>query len=131
MESGDPAQRNVRLLPRAIVLTVSVLIACSVITVLTFTLGKDSRAAVLLLDYSNLAVFPYPFTIQNVMHVLFFLGIGEIVVRGQVAGWEQSFLREQFLPEDDQTILQAEDLEVELLPIFRGSPGLRLRLPDH
>ena len=110
MESGATAERNIRLLPRVIVLSASALVACVVITVLTFTLGKDSRAAVLLLDYSSLAVFPYPFTIQNAMHMLFFVGLGEILVRGQVAGWEQSFLHEKFLPEDDQTILQAEDL---------------------
>jgi biopolymer transport protein ExbB/TolQ len=110
MESGHSNHGSVKLLPRVIVLIVAGLLACAVIALLTFTLQKDGNAAVLLLDYSNLTVFPYPFTIQNAMHVLFFVGVGEIVVRGQVAVWEQSFLREKFLPEDDQTILQAEDL---------------------
>ena len=75
MESGHGTEQGPKLLPRVIVLIIAALLACGVIASLTFTLQKDGNAAVLLLDYSSLTVFPYPFTIQNAMHVLFFLGL--------------------------------------------------------
>ena len=45
---------------------------------------RDGRAAALLLDL-NTETFRYPFTIQNVMWLVFFVATGELFVR-QVAG---------------------------------------------
>jgi len=56
------------------------------------------------------ATFGFPFSIQNLMHILFFVGLAELYVRSRIAGWEFSFLKKQYLPEDEQTVLQIKDL---------------------
>jgi biopolymer transport protein ExbB/TolQ len=73
------------------------------------TLVLSGRPAKLLLDYPS-RHFPYPFTIQNVMHVVFFVGLGELFVRWRIAVRENAFLGARFLPEDDRTVLLSRDL---------------------
>lgn len=92
---------------RGYVMAVSVVLSLAFIALLTMTL--NGRAAVLLLDYGS-KHFPYPFTIQNMMHVIFFVGLGELFVRWRVGAREHAFLSSSFLPEDDQTVLQVRDL---------------------
>ncbi len=69
----------------------------------------SGRAAVLVLDKPS-QHFVYPLTIQNLMHIMFFIGLGEIFVRWRIASREKNFLRQHFLPEDDQTVLVSQDL---------------------
>lgn len=95
----------------------SVVAAILAITVLTPLL--TGRAGVLLLDHPSLH-FPYPFTIQNMMHLVFFLGLGELFVRWRVAVREERFVRGAILPEDDHTVLMKE----ELGPILQRVSGL-------
>ena len=52
----------------------------------------------------------YPLTVQNVMWVVFALGIGELIVRARAALGERAQLRLGFLPEDETTVLQGPDL---------------------
>ena len=52
----------------------------------------------------------YPFTIQNLMWLLFFVGLGDLLVRFARGGRELGQLRLQLLPEDDETMLRAQDL---------------------
>ena len=73
------------------------------------TLILSGRAAVLVLDYPS-RHFLYPFTIQNIMHVVFFVGLAELFVRWRIAIREQNFLNAKFLPEDDRTVLLGRDL---------------------
>jgi len=73
------------------------------------TLTLSGRAAVLILDHPS-KHFLYPFTIQNIMHVVFFIGMGELFVRWRIAVRENKFLAAQFLPEDDRTVLMSRDL---------------------
>ena len=68
------------------------------------------RVAVQLLDFDWNDWRLYPLTIHNLLHVLFFVGLGELVVRWRVAGYELSLASERFLPEDDSTVLQSGDL---------------------
>jgi len=75
------------------------------IALLTFIL--KGKLAVIILDRE----FPtYPFTIQNLMHLVFFIGFGELFLRWKTAKWEMAFLAKGFLPEDEETVLQASDL---------------------
>jgi biopolymer transport protein ExbB/TolQ len=74
---------------------------------LSFVLS--GRAAVLVLDKPS-QHFLYPFTIQNLMHIVFFVGLGDIFVRWRIASREKSFLGLHYLPEDDQTVLVSQDL---------------------
>ena len=73
------------------------------------TLVLSGRAAVLVLDHPS-RHFIYPFTIQNFMHVIFFIGLGELFVRWRIAVRERNFLSAKFLPEDDRTVLVSHDL---------------------
>lgn len=94
---------------RRMTMPLSVTLGVGFILVLTVLLSSDGRAAALILDRRS-PHFPYPFTIQNIEHVLFFLGLGELFVRWRVATRELGFLKRGFLPEDDQTVLQHRDL---------------------
>jgi len=52
----------------------------------------------------------YPFTVQNLMWLVFALGFGELIVRSRDALAERAQLRMGYLPEDETTILQAPEL---------------------
>lgn len=69
----------------------------------------EGWAADFLLD-RNSTVFPYPFTIQNVMWVLFFGAVGEVWVRFQRSSLERVQLRKKLLPEDEETMLRIQDM---------------------
>lgn len=89
------------------VMGLSAILAVVFIGLLSLTL--EGRAARLILDKGS-DHFKYPFTIQNLMHVFFFLGLGELFVRWRVATRETRFLKQGYLPEDEVTVLQARDL---------------------
>lgn len=89
------------------VMALSLALGVAVVALLTPLLS--GRAAILILDHPS-AHFPYPFTIQNVMHLVFFLGLGELFVRWRIGVREEAFLRASYLPEDDQTVLMSDDL---------------------
>lgn len=88
----------------------AVVAAVGGIGLFTLALPAGGGLAVFLLDHGPMSAFPYPFTIQNLMHVAFFLGLAELYVRGRTATWEMGFLERQFLPEDGQTVLEAHEL---------------------
>lgn len=97
-------------LPRPMVLGVFAAAGGFWIVLLTILLGKDSHAAVLLLDYSSTSSFPYPFTIQNLMYLFFFVCLGDLFVRWNTAQRELLYVKQGYLPEDEQTILQPHEL---------------------
>jgi hypothetical protein len=106
---------NQRLGERWTPLALAALICAAVILLLTLVFSNPSpsagpyRLGVLLLDRWS-TVFPYPFTIQNLEHLIFAVAMGELWVRWKTANRELAFLAEKYLPEDDHTVLQAEDL---------------------
>ena len=73
---------------------------------LPFEPGEISAGSILLDLGSGL----YPFTIQNVMWVLFFVGLGELIVRFERGRCELQQLQRGLLPEDERTMLRAQDL---------------------
>lgn len=80
------------------------------IILLTIIFPKNSHGAEILTDYSKYSHFPYPFTIQNLEHVLMFIGLGELLVRWRSATNEHAFVEMHLLPEDQETVLQHTDL---------------------
>ena len=52
----------------------------------------------------------YPLTMQNLMWLLFFAGIGDVLVRFMRGGRELRQVRLGLLPEDEETMLRAKDL---------------------
>ncbi len=92
-------------LSRPIIALIFIGVAIVTITILTFAL-PDKMAEIILDRHSEI----YPFTIQNAMIVLFFVGLGELFVRWQDSLQEMAYLKKRYLPEDDRTVLQAHDL---------------------
>lgn len=79
----------------------------------------SGRPARLLLDSpSQLMVFPL--TIQTILHLAFFLALGEVYVRRKTTAYESAFMAQGFLPEDESIVLQAHDLG----PIRKRVSGL-------
>ena len=99
---------------RLLILGLSLLAGILFIAALTLILPAGGSAAVLLLDHHATpppnSPFVYPFTVQNLMHLLFFIGLGELYCRWRVAEREQAMTREGLLPEDYRVILQDHDL---------------------
>ncbi len=95
---------------RSVVIGIFVLGGCFLIALMTILLTRGSSAAVLLLDYSYNSSLPYPFSIQNMMYLLFFAGLGDLYVRWHVAQRELAHVRQSYLPEDEQTVLQPHEL---------------------
>lgn len=56
-------------------------------------------------------LFRFPFSIQNLLHVLLFAGLAEIYIHFTNSRHESSLLKEQLLPEYDEA-LRAEDLGI-------------------
>ncbi len=79
--------------------------AVALIQILDLTLSEGWAA--ILLDRTRST---YPLTVQNVMWLVFALGIGELIVRGRDAAAEHAELAMRYLPEDETTILQAPEL---------------------
>jgi len=52
----------------------------------------------------------YPFTVQNLMWLMFFVGLGEIWLRFAQGKAEEEQCNAGLLPEDDQVMLRAKDL---------------------
>jgi len=72
-------------------------------------LTPDSAMALLWLDYRTSNSL-YPLSVQNVSWIVFFIGLGELWGRFQDSRQESQQLRQHYLPEDERTVLQAEDL---------------------
>lgn len=85
------------------------------IFILHLFLEQDSKFARLWLDYRTKNDL-YPFTVQNLQWLVFFIGLGELWGRLQDALAESLQLRKHYLPEDERTVLQLTDLG----PIYRG-----------
>lgn len=79
------------------------------VLLMTLFLDPHGRMAELFLD-RNSPHFRYPFTIQNMEHLIFFFGMGELYVRWRVGKREMSFLDMNLLPEEESAVLESNDL---------------------
>lgn len=86
----------------------AIVAALGFIGVLSLVLVEGRMAAFLLDRQSN--VFQYPFTIQNLMWLIFFGALGEVAVRHWRASVEARQIGRRLLPEDDETMLRLADL---------------------
>ena len=68
---------------------------------------EDEDALFFLFDYARST---YPVTVQNLMWMVFFAGLGDLVVHYQRGRAEGAQLDKKLLPEDDATMLRSEDL---------------------
>ena len=114
MVKGGPAgqpPRDDHVPFRAVVLFGSLLFAVVLVGVFSyvFPAGDDSVGAELLVD-RNTSIFPYPFTIQNLMWLAFCLAAGELVVRHLAGRRERDQIGLGLLPEDDRIVLRRRDI---------------------
>ena len=84
------------------------LLAGVVFVGLLSVLLPEGEMANFLLDRNSR--FPYPFTVQNSMWLVFFIGAGELVVRYRESDREIRQIHEKLLPEDETTLLRKQDL---------------------
>lgn len=92
-------------------------LALAIITVFYFTL--PAGAAKLLIDRGGAT---FPISVQNGMWIAFCVGCGELYVRFCVGRLESQHLRLGILPEDERTVLEAQDLG-DLYRKVRAIPG--------
>jgi biopolymer transport protein ExbB/TolQ len=90
---------------RGIVLGLSFLLALVLIKL--FEVAVPRSWAVILIDLEQAT---YPLTVQNLMWIVFALGLGELVVRFADGRAEHAELAKGYLPEDETTLLQAPEL---------------------
>ncbi len=64
----------------------------------------------------------YPLSIQNLMWIIFFVGLGELFVRYTEGMAEGAQLERRYLPEDERTVLQANDLGI-IYKAVKEAPG--------
>lgn len=55
-------------------------------------------------------LWPFPFTVQVVMWLIFFLGLGDLYFRYRSSRQEEALLNQHILPEDQTVVLVAEDV---------------------
>jgi biopolymer transport protein ExbB/TolQ len=110
---------------RVTVALISVILAAIWILVIDLALNTPAegiRIVDVLLDRANEL---YPFTIQNLMWIFFFFGLGELWIRNQRGNIEAQQLGLRLLPEDEETLLRGKDLGSIVLSI-RGAGSQRL-----
>jgi len=96
---------------RIITLIVSLLTAIVVIALLTKLLPPT--AAAILLDIKRST---FPFTVQNILWLAFFVGLGELSIRWRAGRLEASQIDRGYLPEDEETVLRPGE---DLTPIYQ------------
>ena len=104
---------------RIITALAAMLAGCIVIGILTVALPAPQQmtgeiyVSALLLDRGSGI---YPLTIQNLMWLMFFFGLGELWIRFRRADRELDQLLQGILPDDDTTMFRGKDL----VPIYRS-----------
>ena len=96
---------------RTVTLIVSLLTAVVVIALLTKVLPPS--AAAILLDINRST---YPLTVQNILWLAFFAGLGELSIRWRMGRLEAGQIDRGYLPEDDETVLRPGE---DLTPIYQ------------
>lgn len=96
---------------RLITLIVSLLTAVIVIALLARLL--PTGAAVIALDINRST---WPLTVQNILWLAFFAGLGELAIRWRAVRLEESQIDRNYLPEDEETVLRPGE---DLTPIYQ------------
>lgn len=118
MSRPSPLKENLWINPdKHIIYGFSMVVCFTFISGMTLAYG-DGLVGAILLDASSEA-FPYPFTIHNLMHLLFFLGAGDLYVRWRNAVREGGFLKLNFLPHGHNSIYTDHDI-VKLIKRVQG-----------
>lgn len=103
------------------VMGINLVVGIIFVAVLSMLLSDpESSTGAFLLD-RHTGSFMYPFTIQNVMWIMFFIGCGELWVRFSQSSVELAEIERHYLPEDETSMLRAEDLGVVYEKVKSGN----------
>jgi len=94
------------LIKARIILALIMIIVTIIVIILLANLPFSNETKAMLLDYGKEY---YPFTIQNVMWIFFWLGFGELIYRVMIASSYNHSLAQRYLPEDEVTMLTTKD----------------------
>ncbi len=106
MTMDQTAEMNQRLIASGVSLITGIILIALLSIVFD---NPDSQVGAFLLD-RHTENFPYPFTIQNIMWLMFCIGCGELWGRFNQSNLELEQLSKRHLPEDDSIMLRAQDL---------------------
>jgi len=96
---------------RLITAGIAFVAGCVFILLLAVALSRNAFLSSTLLDRPiDGSASAFPFTIQSSMWIMFFIGGGELFLRWRATVNEKIQLGKKFLPEDEQTLLQPQDL---------------------
>jgi len=111
---------------RFVVLGLSVVVAVSCVYLLSIFLDREGMIATVLLDMQN-----FPWSIQNALHILFFIGLGELFIRWRSSVLERAHLSKGYLPENiagkDALLLQSHtlgDIRRKVFDKYDGENGV-------
>ncbi|MGA9572414.1 MAG: MotA/TolQ/ExbB proton channel family protein [Lysobacterales bacterium] len=96
---------------RQITLLISLVTSVLVIALLARILPPS--AAAIMLDIKRAS---WPLTVQNIIWVAFFFGLGELTLRWRAGRLDESQFDRNYLPLDDETVLRPGD---DLTPIYQ------------
>jgi len=96
---------------RQITLLISLVSAILVIALMTRILPPE--AAAILLDVKRAS---WPITVQNILWLAFFVGLGELSLRWRAGRLEESQFDRNYLPLDEETVLRPGD---DITPIYQ------------
>lgn len=105
-----------------IALIISVVIGAAFIATLTVFIGGKPAGTLLLGDT---AMSYYPFSLQNIMHILFFIGLGQLWVRWLSAYEEEVFLDKAGLLPTEENIIFNDDKVIEEIRIRVENAAVR------
>ncbi len=94
-------------------LTLSLSLVAAVILIALLARMLPATAATILLDVNRST---WPFTVQNVLWLAFFAGLGELAIRWRSGRLEEQQLDRGYLPLDETTVLRPGD---DMTPIFQ------------
>jgi hypothetical protein len=88
-----------------LILAISMVLLAMIVIVIISTLDSEDARVILIDDKASY----YPFTIQNVMWIFFFLGIGELIYRYLQAHYMITMVKLHLLPERESEILTRKE----------------------
>jgi biopolymer transport protein ExbB/TolQ len=112
-----------------IALGVSIIVTIVVVALLTVFIGGSFWGDMVIGETTSPV---FPFSLQNLMHLLFFIGLGQLWIRWLCTYEENVFLTKSgFLPEKDGVLLENdEDIEAIRINVSNAAVRAEAFLPD-
>jgi biopolymer transport protein ExbB/TolQ len=95
------------------IITLSISLVAAIIFIILMVRLLPPEAASILLDDTRAS---WPFTIQNILWLAFFVGLGELSIRWRWGRLEESQLQRDYLPLDEETVLRPGE---DMTPIYQ------------